>query len=303
MAVPLPSRQVFLSTLKPIRLAKVPECCNGNTTCNICLGDLADKAEKGASERAVILHGTHIFGELCVRKWLEENDSCPTCRAKIHAGDNDHGLLASDLIAQTRLLMRRCPTLDRPIVDLELFKLFKRLVDGRKTVTSALLLAQLEDSTSAVLEWRADLWERNPSCLSLPDFAPYTRGHALRAEELDVTLVVHEEQLLVSLEGMVIAGLSAGLTNTVHDCPLHVGAHPLTHGMEDVIRRRVEEDQGKEMTVSTLSINIREALQSDPRTRGVLTGEREDLPTGFQFYWEDLIVMFLQALIEEQHEQ
>jgi hypothetical protein len=303
MAALLPSRQAFLSTLKPIRLAKVPECCNGNTTCNICLGDLADKAKKGASERAVMLHGTHIFGELCIRKWLEENDSCPSCRTKVHAGDNDLGLLVSDLIEQTRLLMRRCPTLDRPILDREVFKLGERLMTARTTVKSALLLAQLEASTSALLEWRANLWERNPLCLSLPDFAPYTRGAALRAEEFDVTLVVHKEQFKAILVGLVNAGLTQGLTDTVHDYPLHVGAHPLYRNMHTVIRRWVRKNQGKELTVSTMAINLGEALESDPRTWGVLTGEREDLPMGFQFYWQDIIVVFLQALIEEQHEQ
>jgi hypothetical protein len=304
MAALLPSRQVFLSTLKPTRLAKVPECCNGNTTCSICLGDLADKAKKGASERAVILHGTHTFGELCIREWLEDNDSCPTCRAKIHSGaDKDHGRLVSDLIAQTRLLMRRCPTLDRPIVDLEVFKLFERLMDGRMAVTSALLTAQLEASMSSLWTWRSDWWERNPLCLSLPEFASYTRGASLRAEELDVTLVVREERFLDLLDSMVNAGLSQGLTSTAHDYPLHVGAHPLFRTMQDVISRRMRKDQGKEMTVSTLAIIFRESLESDPRTRGVLTGEREDLPKGFQFYWEDLIVVFLQALIEEQHEK
>jgi hypothetical protein len=73
--------------------------------------------------------------------------------------------------------------------------------------------------------------------------------------------------------------------------------------MHTVIRRWVRKNQGKELTVSTMAINLGEALESDPRTWGVLTGEREDLPMGFQFYWQDIIVVFLQALIEEQHEQ
>jgi hypothetical protein len=174
---------------------------------------------------------------------------------------------------------------------------------ARMTVKSALLLAQLEASTSALLEWRANLWERNPLCLSLPDFAPYTRGAALRAEELNVPLVVHKEQFKEIIVSLINVGLTQGLTNTVHEFPLHVGAHPLYRNMQTVIRRWVRKNQGQEMTVSRLAINLRESLESDPRTRGVLAGEREDLPEGFQFYWEDLIVVFLQALIEEQREQ
>jgi hypothetical protein len=73
--------------------------------------------------------------------------------------------------------------------------------------------------------------------------------------------------------------------------------------MEDAIRRVVFEVRGKRMLVSTLAISLREAIESDPRTRGVLTGEREDLPEGLQFYWEDFIVLFLRRLIEMQDEQ
>lgn len=111
MSTPLPSRQVFLSKLRTISLAKLPECYNGITTCSICFGDLADKAKKGTSERAVRLHGTHIFGALCIRKWLEEHDSCPICRTKVHTGaDNDDGRIVSDLHEHVRLLTCRRPT-------------------------------------------------------------------------------------------------------------------------------------------------------------------------------------------------
>lgn len=302
MSVQLPSRQVFLSKLRTISLAKLPECCNGITTCSICFGDLADKTKKGVSERAVRLHGTHIFGALCIRKWLEENDSCPICRAKVHAGPDDNHLV-NDLYEQIRLLTRRRPTIDRPIIDLEVFKLCERLWRGSMTVTSARLAAQLEESMSDLMMWRVSWWERNPLCVSLPDFAPYTRTRALRSEDLHVPVVGHEERDPQLLFRLVNAGFWHGATAAAHELPLHVGAHPIFRSMEDAIRRVVWEVRGKRMLVSTLAISLREAIESDPRTRGVLTGEREDLPEGLQFYWEDFIVLFLRRLIEIQDEQ
>lgn len=303
MSAPLPSRQVFLSKLRTISLAKLPECGNGNATCSICFGDLSDKAIKGKSERAVRLHGTHVFGQLCIRKWLKENDSCPMCRTKVHAGaDDDQGRLVNDLTTQTRLLMRRRPTIDRPIVDLEVFELFGRLARRRMIVTSALLTAQLDASMSALMTWRAECWECNPLCLSLPDFAPFTRTQALRAQDLAVPIVVHEERDLRLLTRMVTAGLLDGLVAIAHERPLHVGAHPLFRSMENAIRRQLQEHRGKRMTVSALAISFREAIETNPQTKGVLTGERENLPRSLQFYWEDFIVVFLRKLINTQDE-
>ena len=300
----LPSRQLCLAKLRTISLAKLPECCNDITTCSICFGDLADKAKKGTSERAVRLHGTHIFGALCIRKWLEEHDSCPICRTKVHTGaDNDDGRIVSDLHEQVRLLTCRRPTIDRPINDLEVFKLSERLWKGSMIVTSARIAAQLESSMCNLMMWRVSWWERNPLCLSLPDFAPYTRTQALRLEDLNVPIVLHEERDLRLLTRMVDSGLRHGVIAAVHDLSFHVGAHPVFRSMEDAMRRLLLKARGKRMLVSTLAISLREAIESDPRTRGVLTGEREDLPRGLQFYWEDFIVVFLRRLIETRDGQ
>ena len=302
MSAPLPSRQVFLSKLKTVRLARLPKCCDGIATCSICFGDLADKAEKDSSERAIRLHGTHVFGELCIRKWLEENDSCPNCRMKVHAGTTDNDLV-DDLRTQAGLLMGRRPTIDRPIVDLEVFKLYVRLWRGFHTVTSAVLAAQLDDDMLALMEWRIEWWEHNPLCLSLTSFSPYTRTQALRVEELQVPIVVHEQRDLQLLTRMVNAGLMRGVNTILHERPLHLGAHPLFPGMDNAIRRVIQKEQGKRMLVSALAISIRESIESDPQTKGLLTGEREDLPSGLQAYWEDFIVVFLRRLIESQDEQ
>lgn len=302
MFASLPSRRVFLSKLKTTRLAKLPKCCNGIATCSICFGDLADKAEKDSSERAVRLHGTHVFGELCIRKWLEENDSCPNCRMKVHAGATDNDLV-DDLITQAGLLMGRRPTIDRPIVDLEVLKLYERLWRGWHTVTSSVLAAQLDYNMLALMEWRTEWWEHNPLCLSLTSFAPYTRKQALRVEELQVPIVMHEQRDIQLLNRMVGAGLMRGVTTIAHERPLHLGAHPLFPGMDNAIRRVVRKDRGKRMPVSTLAISLRESIESDSQTKGLLTGDREDLPSGLQAYWEDFIVVFLRRLIERQDER
>jgi hypothetical protein len=298
MAALLPSRQVFLSTLRRISIVDVPEGKTGTATCSICFGDLADNAVPGASERAVQLHGTHIYGELCIRQWLEEHDSCPTCRVKVHAGtDNDHIRLVNELTAQTRLTVQRHPTHESPIVDLEVFRLFDSLRRARSTITSAPLADQLEACTSALLTWHASWWEHGPLYFILPDYVPYARMQTLHAKDRDIPVVVHEKQVCLLLGPVVTAGLFQGANNTVCALGLYVGTHPLSRAMDGVIRRQVREDQGKRMSVSTLAARIWKSFESDPQTRGVMTGKREDLPRGFRFFWEDVVAVVLRELI------
>lgn len=293
----LPSRQICLALLEPISVASLPDDSTGKATCNICFGDLADKAEPGASERAVRLHGTHVFGERCIRQWLEEKDSCPNCRRKVHSGaDEDQRRLVSSLTAQTRLLMERHPTPESPVVDLDVFKLLEKLARGGMAVDSDLLREQLETRTLALFQWRAQLWERNPSCLKLSEFAPYTRTQALRTQDLDVQVEVHEERVSYLLEATVQEAFLWGATNNASGLPFHVGSHPLSSAMEMAIYRQVKKDRGRRVTVSTLAVRLRNKLDSG-LTKGVMNGEREDLPKGFNFFWEDVIVRVLQGLI------
>jgi hypothetical protein len=136
----------------------------------------------------------------------------------------------------------------------------------------------------------------------MPDFAPYTRTEALRAEDLDVHIVVHEQQFSRLLVPVVNAGYFKGLVNTMRGLPLHVGAHPLSNSMDSAIRWQVRRDRGQRMLVSTLAARLRNAFESDPQTKGVMKGERDDLPRGIQGFWEDVIIRVLRGLIREQHE-
>lgn len=81
--------------------------------------------------------------------------------------------------------MRWRPTIDRPIVDVDIFELLDKVGRARMTVTSVPHLRRLEYCWTALLIWRVEWWERNPLCVSLPDFAPYTRTQALRIEDLE----------------------------------------------------------------------------------------------------------------------
>lgn len=192
--------------------------------------------------------------------------------------------------------MQQSPGPESPVIDLDVFKLFERLGRGCMAVDSDLLREQLETRTLALFQWRAQLWERNPSCLKLSEFAPYTRTQALRSQDLDVQIEVHEERVFYLLEATAQEGFLWAIINTARGLPVHVGSHPLSLAMEIAIRRQVKKDRGKRVTVSTLAVRLRNKLDSG-LTKGVMNGEREDLPRGFNFFWEDVIVRVLRGLI------
>ena len=52
--------------------------------CTICYNDYCSKSPEGTVEHAVRIPGCdHVFGHLCVRRWLEDSDCCPYCRHKL----------------------------------------------------------------------------------------------------------------------------------------------------------------------------------------------------------------------------
>jgi len=298
MSTPLPSHQALLSGLRPISVANLPGSSTIKPTCIICFNNLADY---GASERAVRLQCTHVFGERCIRNWLEENDTCPTCRAKVYAGrsENHQRQLLNSLVAQMGLLMQHTPTPESPIIDLDVLKLFTRLAGGRVAITSEPLRAELKIKMSLLLQWREQFWAHNPLCLRLPEFAPYTRTETLRLEDFDVQIEVHEDQFFRHFALAAYAEFMRGLAWSLRGLPLHVAGHPLATGMESAIRAQIRQDRGHTVTVSSLLIRLRHKLESG-RTRGVMTGEREDLPRGFQPFWEDVLVRVMRGLIDQQ---
>lgn len=52
--------------------------------CVICYNDFGDRSTEGINEAPLRLPKCkHVFGDHCIRKWLENSDSCPYCRDKL----------------------------------------------------------------------------------------------------------------------------------------------------------------------------------------------------------------------------
>lgn len=58
----------------------------GFTACVICYNDFGVETPEGVSESPLRLPKCkHVFGDFCIKKWLEDSDSCPYCRDKLHS--------------------------------------------------------------------------------------------------------------------------------------------------------------------------------------------------------------------------
>lgn len=85
---PLPTREEFLANLQPVtNVAELSK--NHDTICGICMNKTVNKARREHEERAVVLHDKHVFGETCIREWLSEANTCPTCRAVLFEDNHD----------------------------------------------------------------------------------------------------------------------------------------------------------------------------------------------------------------------
>jgi hypothetical protein len=54
---------------------------NGNLECTICAEVIGARRDDGTSESPVELPCGHTFGNRCIQKWRDQNNSCPVCRA------------------------------------------------------------------------------------------------------------------------------------------------------------------------------------------------------------------------------
>jgi hypothetical protein len=53
-------------------------------TCSICYNELGVENPEGLVETPIRLPKCkHLFGNLCIKKWFEDNDTCPYCRDKL----------------------------------------------------------------------------------------------------------------------------------------------------------------------------------------------------------------------------
>lgn len=54
--------------------------------CVICYNDYGVETPEGVNELPLRLPKCkHVFGDHCIKKWLEDSDSCPYCRDKLHS--------------------------------------------------------------------------------------------------------------------------------------------------------------------------------------------------------------------------
>ncbi|CAK7200519.1 hypothetical protein SEUCBS139899_003215 [Sporothrix eucalyptigena] len=70
-----------LSSLQSVSIDSLDE---DERTCNICYNDFGIAAPEGHVEQPVRLpRCKHVFGDRCIRTWLQENANCPYCRDKL----------------------------------------------------------------------------------------------------------------------------------------------------------------------------------------------------------------------------
>ena len=59
--------------------------------CPICYRDYYTGNSENESEDAVRIGCGHVYGRRCLDKWIQENDTCPTCRGKLDLVDDIAG--------------------------------------------------------------------------------------------------------------------------------------------------------------------------------------------------------------------
>jgi hypothetical protein len=220
MAIGLPSRQALLNGLQNISIADLPDCTS-NPACGICLCDLTDDVaqdDAGEGERAVRLHGTHFYGEQCIRRWLEENDSCPHCRERVHRGD-DYNLdqlaslssesqhrYCSELESATRRMVERAPSIDSPVVDVEVLHLFARLLEATLVVDIRYDRLRMVMAAQDLMGWRTMWWTINTAYFTMPESAPHERAAALRPQNLDPLFMERVDRMLQVVAAVLNTG-------------------------------------------------------------------------------------------------
>ncbi|KAI7929864.1 hypothetical protein M0657_002011 [Pyricularia oryzae] len=70
-----------ISSMESVDIASLPEL---ERTCVICYNDFGVPSPEGISEAPLRLPKCkHVFGDHCIKKWLQDSDTCPYCRDKL----------------------------------------------------------------------------------------------------------------------------------------------------------------------------------------------------------------------------
>lgn len=72
------------TVIAALETVKLEELEKADCTCIICYNEFGIANPEGITELPLRLPKCkHIFGEKCIKKWLEDSDSCPYCRDKL----------------------------------------------------------------------------------------------------------------------------------------------------------------------------------------------------------------------------
>ncbi|TLD13368.1 uncharacterized protein PgNI_04731 [Pyricularia grisea] len=70
-----------ISSMESVDITSLPEL---ERTCVICYNDFGVPSPEGISEAPLRLPKCkHVFGDHCIKKWLQDSDTCPYCRDKL----------------------------------------------------------------------------------------------------------------------------------------------------------------------------------------------------------------------------
>ncbi|KFY60183.1 hypothetical protein V496_05411 [Pseudogymnoascus sp. VKM F-4515 (FW-2607)] len=81
-------RQRFRAGPERVRVTDLKE---DEMDCPICYRDYYTSDSQNESEDAVRIGCGHVYGRRCLDKWIQENDTCPTCRGKLDLVDDVAG--------------------------------------------------------------------------------------------------------------------------------------------------------------------------------------------------------------------
>lgn len=71
----------FLANLEIVPIDQIPE---SERSCSICYETIGTENPEGLTEKAVRMPKCkHIFGDICIKKWCQDSDTCPYCRDKL----------------------------------------------------------------------------------------------------------------------------------------------------------------------------------------------------------------------------
>lgn len=81
-------RQRFRTGPERVRVTDIKD---DEIDCPICYRDYYTGDSQNESEDAVRIGCGHVYGRRCLDKWIQENDTCPTCRGKLDLVDDVAG--------------------------------------------------------------------------------------------------------------------------------------------------------------------------------------------------------------------